>query len=72
MMFKKCSNFHLCIFRGFNFIDTVYELFDNPSFFHFRKKKHSFFYNNACLIVYFSVKINIYLIIPNYHIIIDK
>ena len=32
MMFKKCSNFHWCIFRGFNFILTVYELFDNPSY----------------------------------------
>ena len=32
MMFKKCSNFHWCILRGFNFIETVYELFDNPSY----------------------------------------
>ena len=32
MMFKKCSNFHRCILRSFNFIETVYELFDNPSY----------------------------------------
>ena len=32
MMFKKCSNFHWFILRGFNFIKTVYELFDNPSY----------------------------------------
>ena len=31
-MFKKCSNFHWCLLRGFNFIETVYELFDNPSY----------------------------------------
>ena len=33
MMFKKYSHFHWCIFRGFNFIDTIYELFDNPSYY---------------------------------------
>ena len=33
MMFKKCAKFHWCILRGFNFIKTVYELFDNPSYF---------------------------------------
>ena len=32
MMFKKCSNFYWFILRGFNFIKTVYELFDNPSY----------------------------------------
>ena len=32
MMFKKCSNFHWIILRGFNFMKTVYELFDNPSY----------------------------------------
>ena len=32
MMFNKCSNFHYCILRSFNFIETVYELFDNPSY----------------------------------------
>ena len=31
-MFKKCSNFLWCILRGFNFIETAYELFDNPSY----------------------------------------
>ena len=30
MMFNKCSNFHYCILRSFNLIETVYELFDNP------------------------------------------
>ena len=29
-MRKKCSKFHWCTSRGLNFIDTVYELFDNP------------------------------------------
>ena len=32
MNFKKCSNFHKCILRGFDFIETVYELFDNLSY----------------------------------------
>ena len=32
MMVKKCSNFHWYILRGFNFIETAYELFDNPSY----------------------------------------
>ena len=32
MMFKQCSIFHGCILRGFNFIEPVYELFDNPSY----------------------------------------
>ena len=32
MMFKKCSNCYWFILRGFNFIKTVYELFDNPSY----------------------------------------
>ena len=32
MMFKKCSHFHWCFLRGFNFIETVYELYDNPSY----------------------------------------
>ena len=32
MIFKKCSKFHRCILRGFDFIETVYELFDNPSY----------------------------------------
>ena len=32
MMFKNCSNFHWCSLRGLNFIGTVYELFDNPSY----------------------------------------
>ena len=34
MMFKKCSNFHWCILRDFNYmyIKKVYELFDNPSY----------------------------------------
>ena len=31
-MFKKCSNFYWFILRGFNFIKTVYKLFDNPSY----------------------------------------
>ena len=31
-MFKKCSIFHWCILRSFNFIEIVYELFDNPSY----------------------------------------
>ena len=29
MMFEKCSKFHWCILRGFDFIETVYERFDN-------------------------------------------
>ena len=37
MMFKKCSNFHWCILKSFNFIETVYELFDNPSYFRLGK-----------------------------------
>ena len=49
MMVKKCSNFHL---RGFNFIETVYELFDNPSNklthnLKWLKKNLRAFYNNA-------------------------
>ena len=32
MMFKKCSIFNELILRAFNFIKTVYELFDNPSY----------------------------------------
>ena len=32
MMRKKCSTFHRCTLRGLNFIETVYELFDNPSY----------------------------------------
>ena len=31
-MFKKCSNFHWFILKDFDFIETVYELFDNPSY----------------------------------------
>ena len=37
MLFKKSSNFHWFILRGFNFIKTVYELFDNPSYLTFIK-----------------------------------
>ena len=32
MMRKKCSTFHRCTLRGLNFIETVHELFDNPSY----------------------------------------
>ena len=32
MMFKKCSKFHWSTIKGFDFIKTVYELFDNPSY----------------------------------------
>ena len=31
-MRNKCSTFHRCTSRGLNFIETVYELFDNPSY----------------------------------------
>ena len=41
IMFKKCSIF-LCTLGGFNFIKTVYELFDNPSYLY----KSSFTMNN--------------------------
>ena len=33
MMRKKCKKFHWCTSRGLNFIETVYDLFDNPSYF---------------------------------------
>ena len=35
MMFKKCSNCHWFILRGFYFVKKVYELFDNPSYLYF-------------------------------------
>ena len=34
-------NFHSCILWGFNFIETVYELFDNPSYFFLKEEKPS-------------------------------
>ena len=41
MIFKKCSKFHRCILRGFDFIETVYELFDNPSYNYMYIENHS-------------------------------
>ena len=45
MMFKKCSNFHWFILRGCNFIKTVYELFDNPSYNNFNS---GHYFNSGC------------------------
>ena len=39
MMFKKCSKFHWSTISGFDFIKTVYELFDNYSY--------DFFFTNS-------------------------
>ena len=36
-MFKKCSKFYWSTIRGFDFMKTVYELFDNPSYCAYRK-----------------------------------
>ena len=42
MMFKKCSNFHWCTLRGFDFIETVHELFDNLSFKSYSEMRYFF------------------------------
>ena len=45
MMFKKCSKFHWSTIRSFDFIKTVYELFDNPSYFVFQSFNGSRFFH---------------------------
>ena len=55
-MFKKCSKFHSCTLRGFNFIKTVYELFDKPSY--KEKKQVSFDLVTIICLKYYRYGVN--------------